>query len=284
MKIKLRHVVSVLFVIASAGSAQERLAQPGDALSADLDNYFVLDNFEEAKFQISFKYRLLNNFIKSDPKLPFIESFDLERVNNFYFTYTQKSFWDIGRDSAPFRDHNFGPGLRYSLHDSPIGFFEEIDLGVEHESNGLDAESSRSWNRIYAGFEFEPHPKVDATLKLWHIFSTGDNNPDIDEFLGNAELTLAYNTKPATQTPDGNRDPENIRLQYIGRLGSDGSKGSSTVELQIPFAAAFDKPRWNPHIMLQYWNGYGENLLEYNKRSNAFRAGILFPFGTTSEP
>lgn len=117
--------------------------------------------------------------------------------------------------------------MRYSWHDSHIRFFEEIDLGVEHESNGLDAESSRSWNRIYAGFELEPHPKVDATLKFWHIFSTGDNDPDIDEFLGNAELTLAYNTKPE--------------------------------------------------------NGCGENLLEYNKRSSAFRAGILFPFGTTSE-
>ena len=32
----------------------------------------------------------------------------------------------------------------------------------------------------------------------------------------------------------------------------------------------------NPSLFFQYWNGYGEGLLDYNVRTERFRAGFAF--------
>jgi len=58
-----------------------------------------------AKFQLSFKYRLLSANSQLVEGRPFWE--------DFFFGYTQTSLWDLGGDSAPFLDTSYKPALFY---------------------------------------------------------------------------------------------------------------------------------------------------------------------------
>ena len=70
------------------------------------DNYFISgfpltndinSNTADAKYQISFKQMITRD------RLPW-ETY-------LFITYTQKAFWNIYKDSYPFRDINFNPSL-----------------------------------------------------------------------------------------------------------------------------------------------------------------------------
>ena len=100
------------------------------------DNYFITGNAlnkkinaenADVKYQISFRQRVSNSY------LPF---------NTFVFiSYTQKSFWNIYKESSPFRDTNFNPGIgfgRYLISDNE-NYFGTIFVQIEHESNGKDS-------------------------------------------------------------------------------------------------------------------------------------------------
>src|SRR3546814_19275315 len=52
-----------------------------------------------ARFQLSFKYRLFN---PTDPLHP-------EFIDNLYLGYTQTSLWDLEGDSMPFIDTTYNP-------------------------------------------------------------------------------------------------------------------------------------------------------------------------------
>src|SRR3546814_9677101 len=54
-----------------------------------------------ARFQLSFKYRLFN---PTDPLHP-------EFIDNLYLGYTQTSLWDLEGDSMPFIDTTYNPSL-----------------------------------------------------------------------------------------------------------------------------------------------------------------------------
>ena len=92
----------------------------------------------EVKFQISIKKRLFDDL--------FLKDLDL------YFAYTQQSFWQLydSENSKPFRESNYAPSLylSYPLKAYDL-FFERVNFGYLHQSNGGDLEHSRSWDRIF---------------------------------------------------------------------------------------------------------------------------------------
>ncbi|MFX7858123.1 phospholipase A, partial [Acinetobacter baumannii] len=84
------------------------------------------------KFQLSFKFRIFQ------PENPASTAL----LDNLYFGYTQFSLWDLGKESAPFRDTNYRPSLFYYRPDTGIqgGALSRLSFagGIEHESNGRD--------------------------------------------------------------------------------------------------------------------------------------------------
>ncbi len=87
----------------------------------------------DAKFQISVRHRITNS------TLPF--------KTYLFFTYTQKAFWDVFKESFPFRDLNYNPTIgigRALVYKNRL--LGAIALQFEHESNGKDGIDSRSWN------------------------------------------------------------------------------------------------------------------------------------------
>lgn len=184
---------------------------------------------------------------------------------DWYLAYGQRVYWDITRPSGPVLDINFEPELfyrwrpRFELAER-VGLVE-AHLGFVHESNGKRGPDSRAWNRVYfepqfrwRGFFLEP--------KFWAIISTDDQNRDIADYSGYADLALGYETTSGQ------------RYRLTGRQGAQ--HGSVRFDLSFPIQSLLPEFRMRPYLYLQAWAGYGETLLYYNLRTTAVRIGLEF--------
>lgn len=236
-----------------------------DSVRAELDKmpYFTLfrDNYfsggiplgtkptghnSDVKFQLSISQRLTKS------KLPF-DSY-------LFIQYTQKAFWDVFRESLPMRDLNFNPGIGLGhliiRHNKYIG---KAYLMLEHESNGKDSIDSRSWNKITFSWALVLNDNWETQFKTWIPIIDGENNKDILKYNGIFKFAVNYRTC-------------NKRLQ-IGALITQ-RKAWFGFNTQLELSYKFNK-RENQFFFIQYYNGYGENLLEYNQYKNMLRVGFV---------
>jgi len=218
---------------------------------------------QAAKFQFSFKYRILGEKAGLGEKVP--------ALRGVYFGFTQRSLWDIEGESSPFYDTSYLPELMFEsqavLEPESTGGFTWLgyQAGVRHESNGRTGFTSRSMNTVY----FRPGFSL-GRLDGWSLivaprFSVYvadlSNNPDIVDYRGHVELLAAF----------GKND--SVALAVTARLGRSGRKGSVQADLTLPvkFDHLFD---FATYVIVQSWNGYGESLLDYDKNSSALRLGF----------
>lgn len=219
------------------------------------DNYFSggiplgtkpTDHNSDVKFQLSISQRLTKS------KLPF-DSY-------LFIQYTQKAFWDVFRESLPMRDLNFNPGIGLGhliiRHNKYIG---KAYLMLEHESNGRDSIDSRSWNKITLSCALVLNDNWETQFKTWIPIIDGENNKDILKYNGIFQFAVNYRTC-------------NKRLQ-IGALITQ-RKAWFGFNTQLELSYKFNK-RENQFFFIQYYNGYGENLLEYNQYKNMLRVGFV---------
>ncbi len=220
------------------------------------DNYFIFGgpinhkmtkHNSDAKFQVSLQIRLTNNTLPWNSYL--------------YFYYTQKVFWSILEESLPMTDLNFNPGIGLAKPLYSDGrYIGKLKLQIEHESNGKDSIASRSWNRISAGANII----VDNTLmihgKVWIPIIDGENNKDILDYCGIYQV--------GTQVMSENQ-------KWTGSVTLVKRKGwklnyNVIAEISYRFSKRSD---WS--IFAQYYCGYGEGLLNYNRHVSKIRAGIV---------
>ena len=201
----------------------------------------------DAKFQVSIRHRLTNS------TLPF--------KTYLYFTYTQKAFWDVFKESFPFRDLNYNPtiGLGKALiyKNRLLGY---IGLQFEHESNGKDGDDSRSWNKISFTSSFILHDRWLLESDVWIPIVDGKGNKDIVKYSGWANASIEYaspNRKyilNATVTKRGGWNlNHNVSLNAAIRLFGDS----------------------NQFLFFEYYNGYGESMLDYKQYRQRLRAGFV---------
>ncbi len=171
----------------------------------------------EAKFQMSFKVPL--NFDSM-----FIDG------DGLYFGFTLQSWWQVYANeiSAPFRETNYQPEVFYTtpLAWKVAGGNTGFVLGIEHQSNGRSQALSRSWNRLYAAILYERDHFAMALRPWWRLpedkktapgESDGDDNPDIDDYMGHFELTMAHRwTITWSILPAGRTSaPETAMLNWV---------------------------------------------------------------------
>jgi phospholipase A1 len=239
------------------------LAKPGDepALSTHEPIYFVMGNESDrgadARFQISFKYRLF------DPE-GIIGRFS-PLLSNLYFTYTQTSLWDLGEDSSPFRDTSYRPGLFYQWAGSEhLSFPSEWRAGIEHESNGRSEQESRSIDMLYLTpvwhWDFANSRRLTFAPKIVHYMDKHENR-DIQRYRGYVDWNLRYGRE------DG------LMWHGLYRQGT-GGYASGQVDVSYPISERIFA-RTGSFVHLQLFSGYGETLLEYNHdRETQIRLGI----------
>jgi phospholipase A1 len=188
----------------------------------------------------------------------FNDTFDI------YAGYTNRSFWQIyHEESSPFRETNHEPELWVQFHPGweILGFKNTWNsFGINHQSNGQGGVLSRSWNRVFAWLTLE-RGNFAMSFKPWLRISekeSNDDNPDITDYLGHYEFS-------ATCSLGRNV----LSLMSRNNLESGFEKGA--VELSWSF------PLWEwPYLRgyLQYFNGYGRSLIDYNEHSNTIGLGV----------
>ena len=198
------------------------------------------------KFQISIAQRLTKS------TLPF--------GTYLYLFYTQKCFWNVLENSMPMTDLNFNPGIGLAkplfVHDRFIG---KVTLVLEHESNGRDGDESRSWNKISLGANIMVDPNIMVHGKFWIPIVDGMNNRDILDYSGIYQVGVQMMS---------NDRRFNGSCTLVKRRG--WNLNYNTI---LEFGIRFSKND-NQYLVLQYYNGYGEGMLEYNKFHTNLRIGI----------
>lgn len=240
------------------------LAQPGEepALSAYEPAYFVMgtnsENGNDAKFQLSFKYRFF------DPQGSIAERFPL--LSNVYFTYTQTSVWDLGGDSSPFRDTSYKPGVFYRWMSgvSRDWLPDEYHFGLEHESNGQGGDDSRSINIGYLRpiwhWDLANGKRLTFYPKIYNYLEKNDNE-DINRYRGYVDWQMRYGRE------DG---------LIVNGLYRQGTGGYMTGQLDFSYPLSERIfARTGAFAHLQIFSGYGETLLDYNRENDTqVRLGI----------
>ncbi|WP_203143667.1 phospholipase A [Marinobacter mangrovi] len=208
-------------------------------------------NYDEAKYQISFKVPLLTGMF--DKRL------------TLWFGYTQLSFWQVYNNDAskPFRETNYEPEIfaRYATQwDVGPGRLEAVTLGLNHQSNGQSEPQSRSWNRVMGS--------VAYTWDRWLFFvqpwyripekTSEDDNPDIDKYLGYGDYWAVYKI-------DNDRT---LSLKLRNNFRTSDNKTSIQLGYSFPVGETIKG-------FIQYYNGYGESLIDYNERIQRIGVGIM---------
>lgn len=219
------------------------------------DNYFIFGTSigqkptkenSNVKFQISISQRLTNSV------LPW---------NTYFFLfYTQKVFWNVLENSMPMTDLNFNPGLGLA---KPLfvknRFIGKLILLLEHESNGRDGISSRSWNKLSLGGNIILDPRLTVHAKFWIPIIDGMNNRDILDYSGIYQMGLSIS--PTQRL--------NLAMTFVKRKGW-ALNYNSIIELSYRIFK-----RDNQYLFMQYYNGYGESLLFYKQFHSQLRVGIV---------
>lgn len=213
----------------------------------------------EMKFQFSLKYPMAKGVLFKKSRL--------------FFAYTNLSFWQAynSRFSSPFRETNHEPEMFLLIpHNwSLLGWHHQLTaIGFSHQSNGQTGTVSRSWNRIYANLIFERNNLV-VSLKPWYRIpekekedindSSGDDNPDIEDFMGQGELRLLYK-----------KGEDTYSMMLRNNFATD-SRGAVEISWSFPIGKRF-KNRLKGFV--QYFNGYGESLIDYNASVNRISVGV----------
>jgi phospholipase A1 len=224
---------------------------------ADPDRDYDFQSYE-TKFQISLKVPVIKDITKTFG----IPGFKGVGV---YAAYTNRSFWQQfnKEGSAPFRDSNHEPELWLSWqYEQPfLGFTNRfIRFGINHQSNGQSGSLSRSWNRLYTEFLFERDDFAFSFKPWWRIPDRGnDDNPDIEDYLGNFEFSTVYK----------NAEYSGHSLELILRNNLNFSENRGAIQLGWTFPIYKSVSGY-----LQWFNGYGESLIDYNSHTNSLGLGI----------
>jgi phospholipase A1/A2 len=258
-----RDANSIALVIARRDEMQ-RLTGRQDAaeeppLSEEDPVYFVVGARDgwTGRFQLSFKYRLFDPGTGFGAEQPWLVG--------FYFGFTQTSFWDLSAASKPFHDTGYRPSFFWKWQRTDErAWVDAVRLGFEHESNGQAGDTSRSINVLFVRPEWRWSAgrggMIEFTPKFYTYLTKGEN-PDIPLYRGYVDWRVRHDAGGEWITT------------AVARVGTSG-KGSLLLDMSRR-TRDFKVGPLSGYLHLQFFNGYGESILDYNVRRNAqLRVGL----------
>lgn len=211
----------------------------------------------EFEFQLSVKILLRENILGDNGHL--------------FFGYTNHSLWQVynRKTSAPFRETNHQPELILSFNNDfeIFGFRNPLnEVSLTHQSNGQSGTLSRSWNRIMfnsvfegenVGFAFSPWYRLPEDKPRYPGDPDGDDNPDINRYMGHFQFTGAYRHKS-----------DIFSIDLRNNLKSD-NRGAIELGWTFPLTSTM-------RGYFSYFDGYGHSLIDYNVKQQVVGLGITF--------
>lgn len=202
----------------------------------------------DAKYQLSIMQRLTDS--------------NLLWNSHFFFQFTLTSYLNVFEPSFPLHDVSINPGFGFNKYIFKDGkYIGQGYLMLEHESNGFDSIQSRSWNKV----------SVAATIQMtknWELQAKG-----------------------WIPIVDGRYSQHLLRYQGLFFVGSNFSTNNKRLNLSMMFTPTYRKrigvnsqfevncrlmKKQPVYAVLQYYNGYGENLLDYDMYKSRLRIGFTF--------
>ena len=180
--------------------------------------------------------------------------------------YTQRSFWQTAEHSSPFRETNYEPEVFIQFPYKSTSTLKGYKVALNHVSNGKNDELSRSWNRVYFESYFQL-ANLFIIPKVWYRIpenSNDDDNPDIEDYYGNGDLTFLYAYKKHT-----------FELALRNNLEfNDANKGSAELNWTFPLPEFLYTQ--NTYGLFQIFSGYGNSLIDYDREVHKVGLGIAF--------
>ena len=219
---------------------------PNDAPFLELSSDSEPLDDTEAMLQVSIKFPLAHNLLGTDTDL--------------LFAYTNRAWWQVYNDdfSKPFRETNYEPELFLRHYGGPSALGVDVagwDFGYVHQSNGRSEVLSRSWDRLFASTWLELTDDLAFGLKAWYRLpedEEDEDNPNMYRYVGYGDARFVYapnkNTFTAMYRP-----------------------GTEEQSFELTWSYPISK---HLRIYAQYFNGYGESLIDYNAETE--RIGIGF--------
>ena len=218
----------------------------------------------ETRIQVSIKTKIASGLLTQGNE---------QLRDSLWFGYTQQSYWQFFNTdlSRPFRSTDHEPEITYiypSEADLPGGWrLRYSGASLVHQSNGQALPLSRSWNRVVLMAGMEKGAKVRMMGRVWTRLperSTDDDNPEISDTIGRAELAAfwdvnAFNTLGLT-----------VRHSLTGT-----ANGSYRLEWLKSFGDT--DPRYSHsglRFHTQLFSGYGDSLVDYNRRRTVLSVGL----------
>jgi phospholipase A1 len=201
-----------------------------------------LDN-EEIKFQVSFKMPLATGLFGGNTDL--------------LFAYTGVAWWQLFNDPAdnPFRETNYEPEV--FLQSNPrrkiLGLdFISWEFGINHQSNGQTGALSRGWDRIIGSAAVDLTDDLVLGVRAWHIYQRQGTNADLYRYMGYGDIGVGW-------------VPNRHTITALYRPATEGDA--------VQFTWSYPITRYL-RVYAQYWNGYGESLIDYNVRTKRWGIGV----------
>ncbi len=218
----------------------------------------------ETRIQLSVRTKMAQGMLTRQQPL---------KRDSLWFGYSQQSNWQLfsGDLSRPFRTTDHEPEVTYIYPTDaqlPLGWrLRYSGLSLVHQSNGQPLPLSRSWNRAVLMAGMEKGDKFRIEGRLWKRLNEDaldDDNPDISDKIGRAELAGFWDVNPDntlgvtlrhTLRADTNGS---VRLEWLRKLGTSGIPGSQN----------------GLRFHTQLFTGYGDSLVDYNRQRTVLSIGL----------
>ncbi len=239
-----------------------------------MDKYGHYERETEVQFQFSLRKPLTFNLFGLN-----------ESINA---AYTQKVWWQLYSDSAPFRETNYSPELFVIVPTSQsvddTSGLKALKFGFMHESNGQEGYRSRSWNRLYLTGMWQ-WDNLFLASRVWYRMSedekydgyytgavnpetgeyepndSGDDNPDILDYMGYGDIKFSYLY-----------GKHQFGTLFRYNFGSGGEhRGAIDFNWSYPFLNS-ENTFWYVNL----FSGYGESLIDYDQSVTKAAFGLSF--------
>lgn len=218
----------------------------------------------ETRLGLSVRTKIAQGLLTQDQPL---------KRDSLWFGYSQQSNWQLfsGDLSRPFRTTDHEPELVYIYPTDlslPAGWrWRYSGISLNHQSNGQPLPLSRSWNRALLMAGVESGNTFQIQGKLWYRLpenSADDDNPDIADLVGRAEVAAYWNVNPdhtlgmtVRHSLRANANGS-VKLEWLYKLGSNGQSASPS----------------GLRLHTQLFTGYGDSLVDYNRQRTVLSVGL----------
>ena len=238
-------------------------------LGSPANNAVTPQNYRrtENKIQLSVRTKIAKGLLKNGDR-------DEDDHDSLWFGYSQQSYWQLFSPSIsrPFRSTDHEPEVIYIYpHQIPLlgGWNYRLSgAGLVHQSNGQSKPLSRSWNRVYLMGAVEkqlgPYSSVNLQARVWDRLresSGADDNPGIENFIGRGELTANWRINQANT----------LGVTVRHSLRSE-ARGSTRIDWMTAPSSSPNYTGLRYHV--QFFSGYGDSLIDYNRKRNALSVGL----------